>query len=314
VSEPIITNRTATTAGLLLLGALLLARAGAARCQEIEPRAYSNAPVGVNFLIAGYVYTQGSLPFDSALPVKHASIDTSNAVVAYARVLELWGQSAKFDANVPYTWLSGTAEAFGEPLSRTVAGPANAAFRLSVNLHGAPALPMREFAGYRQDLIVGASLQVTAPTGQYDDTRVVNIGTNRWSFKPEVGVSKAIGPWYLEAATAATFFTDNGDFYGGHERAQEPVYSLQGHAIRAFAHGIWASVDATWFTGGRTSLDGVAGNDLQRNWRLGATLAVPLDARSSVKIYGSRGVSARTGNDYDLLGIGWQYRWGGGIP
>jgi hypothetical protein len=298
----------------MLLAASLLAGAGSARGQDIEPRAYSNAPVGVNFLVAGYAYTQGSLPFDSSAPVTHARIDTSNFVAAYARVLQLWGQSAKFDANIPYTWLSGTAEAYGSPISRTVDGPANASFRLSVNLSGAPALSMKDFASYRQDLIFGASLQVTAPTGQYDDTRIVNIGTNRWSFKPEVGVSKALGPWYLEAATAVTFFTDNGDFYGGHERAQDPIYSLQGHFIRSFERGIWASLDATYFTGGRSSVDGVAGDNLQRNWRLGATLALPLSVRSSVKFYGSSGVSARTGNKFDLLGIAWQYRWGGGIP
>jgi hypothetical protein len=295
-----------------VLAGVALAGAGA-RAQDIEPRAYSNAPVGVNFLIAGYAYTRGGLAFDTSLPIDDVSLQTSSAVLAYARVLDLWGKSAKFDVIAPYTWLSGSAVYAGQPIDRVVNGLANTALRLSVNLYGAPALNLEQFRGYQQDLIVGASLRVTVPWGQYDDTRVVNIGTNRWSFKPEVGFSKAIGQWTLEGTAAATFFTDNDDFYGGHARSQDPIYSFQGHAIYSFHSGIWASLDGTYFIGGRTTLDGVRNYDLQQNWRVGGTLAFPVDPHNSIKLYGSSGVSARTGNSYDLVGIAWQYRWGGGI-
>ena len=284
-----------------------------AQAQDIEPRAYSNAPVGVNFLIAGYAYTEGAVPFDASLPVKNAQLKTSNAVLAYARVLDLWGMSGKFDAIVPYTWLSGTAEVRGAPFERIVDGLADARFRLSVNLYGAPALTLNEFRNYEQDLIVGASLQVSVPSGQYDNNRVVNIGTNRWSFKPEVGISQAIGPWTLESQAAATFFTDNRDFFGGNTRSQDPVYSLQGHVIYGSRNGVWGSLDVTYFTGGRTTLNGVEGDDLQQNWRVGGTLAFPVDINNSVKLYASKGVSARTDNNYDLIGIAWQYRWGAGL-
>jgi hypothetical protein len=201
----------------------------------------------------------------------------------------------------------------GEPVERIVDGFADPKFRLSVNLYGAPALTLKEFAGYRQDIIVGASLQVSVPWGQYDTSRIVNIGTNRWWFKPEVGVSKASGPWTLEVTAAATIFTDNTDFYGGSTRSQDPIYSFQGHAIYGFRSGIWASFDAAYFTGGRTTLDGTRSADLQQNWRLGGTLALPVDIHNSIKLYASSGVSARTGNNFDLIGIAWQYRWGGGL-
>ena len=284
-----------------------------AHAQDIEPRAYSNAPVGVNFLIAGYAYTRGGLSFDPSLPVTDENLRTSNAVLAYARVLDLWGMSAKLDAIIPYTWLSGSAEYSGQPVHRVVNGFADSRFRLSVNLYGAPALTLAEFAGYRQDVIVGASLQVGVPWGQYDDTRVVNIGTHRWLFKPEIGISKAQGPWTLELAAGAAFFTDNTDFFGGKTRAQDPIYSFQIHTIYNFHSGIWASFDATYFTGGRTTIDGVRGDDFQQNWRLGATLALPVDLHNSVKLYASNGVSARTDNNFDLFGVAWQYRWGGGL-
>jgi hypothetical protein len=292
---------------------LLVCVGATSRAQEIEPRAYSNAPVGVNFLIAGFAYTTGSPLTDPSLPITDAKIETSNAVVAYVRTLDLWGKSGKFDMNMPYTWLSGTARLDGEPLSREIAGNGSPAFRLSVNLYGAPALTRAEFASYRQDLIVGASLQVIAPWSQYDSSRLVNIGTNRWLIKPQVGVSKVIGQWTLEATAAVTLYTDNDDFYGGSTRSQDPLYALQAHTIYAFRSGIWTSLDATWFTGGRTSINDSLNADLQQNWRVGATLAIPVNARNSVKFYASSGVSARTDNNFDLLGVAWQYRWGGGI-
>jgi len=199
----------------------------AADAQEIEPRSYSNAPVGINFLIAGYGYTQGGFPTDTGMPITDPKLETSNTVFAYARSLELWGKSAKFDAIVPYTWLSGTAVYNGQPVERVVNGLGNPLFRVSINLYGAPPLTLKEFSRYEQDLIVGASLQVSPPWGQYDDERIVNIGTNRWLFKPEIGVSKAFGAWTLEGAAAVTLFTDNNDFYGGNTRVQDPLYSVQ---------------------------------------------------------------------------------------
>ena len=140
---------------------------------------------------------------------------------------------------------------------------------------------------------------MAVPWGQYDDSRVVNIGMNRWLFKPEIGVSKASGPWTLEFTAAATFFTDNTNFYGGSTRSQDPIYSFQGHAIYSFRSGIWASFDVNYFTGGRTTLDGMRGNDFQQNWRVGGTLALPVDLHNSIKLYASSGVSARTDNSFD---------------
>lgn len=292
---------------------LALGTLSSAHAQDIEPRAYSNAPVGVNFLVSGFAYTEGGLAFDSSVPVTNPELETSSAVIAYARVLDLWGKSAKFDVGIPYSDLSGTANYAGQPIEREVSGFGDPTFRLSVNLYGAPALSLKEFAGFEQHLIVGVSLRVFAPLGQYDDTKVVNLGTNRWSFKPEVGVSKALGRWTLEGTAAVTLFTDNEDFFNGSTRSQDPLYSFQGHAIYSYRSGIWGSLDATYFTGGRTTLDGTLNNDLQQNWRVGGTLAFPLGVRNSIKLYASSGVSARTGNDFDLLGIAWQYRWGAGL-
>ena len=298
---------------LLPAACVLAASASIARAQSIEPRAYSNTPVGVNFLVAGPYYTRKGLSFDTSLPLTDPKLETTNVVVGYARALDLWGKSGKFDVIVPYTWLSGSATYRGDAIEREVDGFADPLFRLSMNFYGAPALTLPAFNAYEQDLIVGASLQVSVPAGQYDSTKLVNIGTNRWSFKPELGVSKALGPLTLEFKAGATLFRTNDDFFNGNRRAQDPLYSLGAHAIYSFRSGIWASVDATYFAGGRSTLNGALQNDLQQNWRVGGTLSFPVDVRNSIKLYASSGVSSRTGNSYDLIGIAWQYRWGGGL-
>jgi hypothetical protein len=285
--------------------------AGATRlaAQSIEPRNYTNAPVGASFFVAGVAATDGGLALDPSLPLTEPDLETTSGVVGYARFLDLWGKSAKIDVIVPYVFLDGEALFDGQPVEREISGFADPAFRLLVNFHGAPALDAAEFAGYRQDLIVGASLQVTPPLGQYDETRLVNIGMNRWTFKPELGISKTVDAWTLELALAATIFTDNDDFNRGRNREQDPIYSSQGHVIYNFPKGRWASLAVTYFTGGRTTIDETVKDDLQKNWRVGATYAFPLDAKQSLKLYASSGVEARTGNSFDLLGFAWQYRW-----
>jgi hypothetical protein len=185
--------------------------------------------------------------------------------------------------------------------------------RFSVNFYGAPALSLEEFADYEQDLIIGASLQVSVPVGQYDADKLLNIGTNRWTIRPELGVSKALGPLTLELDVGASFYTDNDDFLGGNTRAQDPLYSVQGHAVYNFRSGIWVAVDGTYYTGGRPTIDGVEGSDALSNARVGLTIAFPVNRHNSVKVYASSGVAARTGGDFDAAGVAWQYRWGGGL-
>jgi hypothetical protein len=280
-----------------------------AHAQDIEPRAYSNAPVGVNFLIAGYAYTRGGLAFDSSLPLTNPNLRTSSAVVSYATVLDLWGKSAKFDVIAPYTWLSGSADYKGEPVERIVDGLSNPAFRLSVNLYGAPALTLKEFADWEQDVIVGVSLRVSPPLGQYDESRLVNIGTNRWSFKPEVGVSKAVGPWTLEIAAAAMFFTDNDEFFGGTTREQEPLYAAQAHVVRSFPSGLWLSAGVAYGAAGETALGGNGLGDDRRNLLYGASVGLPIGGSQSVRLGYIRGETfADVGMDSHSLLLSWALR------
>jgi hypothetical protein len=294
--------------------ALIVALAAGAmvHAQELEPRAYANAPVGLNFLILGYGYSQGDVAFDPSVPIEDAKLTLHGAFLAYVRALDVWGRAGKLDIVLPYASLSGTARVAGQLRERDVSGLGDPRFRFSVLLYGAPALSATEFAEYTPDLIVGASLAVTAPLGQYDSDKLVNIGTNRWSVKPELGISKTLGPFTLEVDTSVTFYTTNDDFFGGRTLERDPLYAVQGHVIYHTRWGVWAAVDATYYTGGRTTIDGKPGERLE-NLRVGVTLAIPIDRRNSIKLHGSTGAISRIGGDFDTLSIAWQYRWGAGF-
>jgi hypothetical protein len=292
---------------------LLLCVAPCTAAQQLEPRAYSNVPVGLNFFIAGYTYSSGGLATDPALPLDNAKLDINAPFVAYAHAFDAWGKSAKFDAVVAAACLSGTAESKGVPVSRDICGGLDPALRVTVNLSGAPAMGLAEFRSYRQDLIVGVSLQVGVPLGQYDPDRLVNLGTHRWSFRPEIGVSKRFGVLTAEAAVGASFYSTNDDFLGGQRREQDPVASAQLHLIFELAGGGWLALNATYYAGGRSTVNGVEQNDEIGNSRLGATFAWPLDRNHSIKLHASDGISARVGSDFTTFGVAWQYRWGAGF-
>lgn len=280
-----------------------------ARAAELEPRAYANAPVGLNFLVAGYSNSEGGLSTDPSLPIQGAHLNINTGVLAYVRTLDVWGKSGKFDVMMPYSRLSGSALVNGLPAERQVSGLNDPRFLFAVNFIGAPALSMQEFANYQQDLIVGASVQVSAPLGQYDPSKLVNLGTNRWSIKPDIGLSKALGAFTLELSAGAFFYTINHDYYGGGSLEQDPLYTTQALVTYSFGGGVWGTLGATYDYGGRTTVNGVQNNDTQGNSRFGAMLALPVNRNYSVKLFASTGVSIRTGSDYNLAGAALQYRW-----
>ena len=284
-----------------------------AEAGEIEPRAYVNTPVDVNFLLAGYAYTDGGLATVGSSPIKDAQLTMHTGLLAYARSLNVWGKSGKFDVILAYSGLTGDATVAGQRRERNVSGLNDPRFRFSVNFFGAPVLSLEEFANYQQDLIIGASVQVSAPLGQYDKERLVNLGNNRWYVKPDIGISKAWGKLTMELSSGVFFFTDNNDFYVGRTLEQDPVYTSQLHVTYNFGKGIWGAVSGTYDHGGRTTVDGVENNDLLNNSRMGATLALPVNRNNSLKLYASTSIHTSIGSDFDLLGVIWQYRWGGGL-
>lgn len=281
--------------------------------QELEPRAYTNLPIGLNFLVMGYAESQGSLSTDPALPIEDAKLKMHTALFAYARSLDLWGRSGKFDVILPYSRLSGNAQFAGAPIEREVSGYSDPRFRLSMNFYGAPALAMPEYRSYEQDLVIGASIQIAPPLGQYDADRIVNLGSNRWTTRTEIGFAKAFAPLTLDMSAGATLFTDNDNYFNGQRREQEPIYSAQANLSYDFGNNIWAALGYTYYMGGRSTVNGVVRDDEIGNSRVGLTLALPLDRNFSVKLNVSRGIVTRIGTGFDIVGVALQYRWGAGL-
>ena len=238
-------------------------------------------------------------------------IDTG--LLAYVRSLDFWGRSGKVDVIVPYSHLEGDAVFAGQQVSRNISGLGDPRLRLAVNLYGAPSLMVPEFRSFDPDLVVGASVQASVPVGQYDASRLVNLGTNRWSVKPDFGFSKSFGAFTADVTAGVTFFTTNHDFFGGQTVEKDPLYSIQTNVSYNIPGGVWASMGATFYSGGRTTANGVRQNDRIDNSRFGLTVSVPIDRYFSIKVNASSGISTRTGTDFDTLGLVGQYRWGAGL-
>jgi hypothetical protein len=298
---------------ILVLALLAIGGAGESSAQDLEPRQYSNAPTGLNFLAAGYARQDGSVLFDPVVQLENASLEIDGPLVGYARAVALGDMSGRVDAVVGRVCLSGSADFQGQRFTRDVCGLTDAKMRVAINFIGAPALSMQEFVGNRDNLVVGASIQLTVPVGDYDPARLANIGSNRWAAKAEIGASKVVRLWTLEGSVAGTFHQDNDEFFGGNMREQDPIYALQLHVVRSFQSGPWLAVDWNHYRGGKTKTNAVPNADFQSNERFGLTLSLPINRRQSIKLNASSGISTRTGTDFDTYGAVWQYRWGAGL-
>jgi hypothetical protein len=197
----------------------------------------------------------------------------------------------------------------GRDSTRSATGFGDPRVRFSVLFSGAPALSPKEFASYKASTIVGGGLQVWVPLGQYDPTKLLNLGSNRWVFRPQLGVSQTLARWVLEAAAAAWLYTDNTNFFGGNTLSQNPIAALQGHVTYQFGQGFWAAADAGYGHGGRTSVNDEEKDTLISNWRLGATLAFPISKHDSIKFAFITGLRAGKGADYSTILGAYQYRW-----
>ncbi len=277
--------------------------------QDMEPRAFSSAPIGTNFLGVGHAYSDGEVSLDPSLPITDVQAKIHVETFGYSRFFALAGRTASASMLLP-TYnadLSGNVGEERRKINRT--GIGDMRFRLAANLLGAPAMTPEEFAHRSPATALGLSLAVSAPTGEYDSRKLINIGANRWAFKPEIGITQPIGNWFIEGSGGAWFFSHNDNFFGGRERTQDPIGSIQVHAGYNFRPGFWLAADGCYWEGGRTAINGVDGNDRQESSRYGLTLSVPLSKDFSLKLAWSNGLMTRVGGDFDTVLAALQYRW-----
>ncbi|PYV73256.1 MAG: hypothetical protein DMG96_23770, partial [Acidobacteria bacterium] len=284
---------TPKTLCIVVVCSVMMARSAAA--QELEPRAYSPSPVGTTFLIASVGRSNGGVTFDPSIPLTGVHANLYSTALGLGQTFGLLGRQALITVALPYVWgnISGQIDEQRGSIIRS--GLADIRIRFSMNLHGSPALTAREFTtSRRRTPILGTSLSVQAPSGQYANKKLINLGTNRWAFKPELGVSYPLRKFDLDFYGGAWFFTDNSQFFPGEfARSQDVLSSAQAHVSYTLRRGLWFAVDSTWYGGGAVRANNGPSTNRQSNTRLGATLSLPLFDHQTLKIAYSSGVTAR---------------------
>jgi hypothetical protein len=294
---------------LIFAGLLGLALAGRASGQDLDPRAYSPNPVGVTFFVAGTGDSKGAVLPDPSLPVTDVNAELQALTVGYGSTFQLFERVASWGISGQYVWADLRGNVASEARRVTRSGLADPKFRLAMTLAGLDALSPAEFARRTPRPTLGASLIVVPPLGQYRSDRLINLGANRWSVKPELGVTFPYARWLLEASAGVWLFTDNDAFFGGTTREQRPLTTFQLHASYTFRPRLWVAASATWYTGGRTVVGEVVKADWQENARLGISASFPITPRDSLQLRYSTGANTRLGADFDTTAILWQRTW-----
>ena len=291
-----------------------LLRAHPCQGQDIEPRRWSHLPIGSNFGGAAYAYTTGDVLLDPELRLENVQFDLQTIGAKYIRSFELLGKSARVDVTQAYQIGTWTGLINGAPARVERSGLADTSLRFAVNLLGAPPLAGKEFADYRAETdcetIVGAGLVVQLPTGQYFEDKLINLGGNRFTFRPQLGVVHNRGKWSGELSTAVWFFTENNDFFNGHRLEQEPAYSADANLIYTFRPGLWLAASVGYGGGGETVINGVSSDNRQCNLGWGLSLGIPINRAIGVKLgyIGSR-TQVRTGLDADTFTCAFSVAW-----
>lgn len=276
-------------------------------CQEMEPRAYANLPRGTNVVALVYGYSSGNVLTDPGKAIEGAKIRAHTVGMGYVRTFSLAKKLARIQITAPLSFINGSATINGRDTGAVRNGFGDARIRFGINLTGSPALAPREFVAYQQKAIFGVSIVTSVPTGLYYNDKLINLGSNRWAFKPEVGVSRRFQRAYAEAYAGVWFYTKNRAYLGNKIQQQKPVYSLQAHTSWMFKKGSWIGLNLNWFNGGQTLVDDVPTGNLEDNWRIGATWSIPLAPRHSLKFQFHIGAFTSTGYDYNLVTAGYQY-------
>lgn len=288
---------------------LLVLNTSLAYSQELEPRSYANIPVGQTFLVLGYVHSEGGLSPSPSVPVEDAELTIDGIALGMAHTFAIAGSSSKVDAVLSRLCEKGSAILQGEEIEGRRCGYSDPKVRLTWNFIGAPALDLKDFSQWQAGLVVGTSVQLSIPTGDYDKDKLINTGANRWVLRPGIGLSYRAKRWYYDIFTSVYFYQDNDDYFNNARLAQDPLYALQGHLIYSLKKGSWISLNANFFRGGETKKNGVSSDDLQENSRFGVTYSKPISRQHSIKLYANTGVITHIGNDFDTLGLAWQYRF-----
>jgi hypothetical protein len=281
--------------------------------QDLDPRAYLWLPVKTNTLITGYSYSHGGVVTDPTLPIEDLEATVHGASLGYVHTFGLFGLTSSAMVAVPYSWAEASGTVVGQAQRITRSGLADSRMRLTVLVHGGPAAGVQEFIKAPKKTLIGISMSMGVPTGEFFSDKLINIGTHRWSFKPEVALSQPIGKrWLLDAYAGVWFFTTNYSFYPGtSKRSQEAMGSFQVHISYNITPRLWVALNSTYYVGGESAIDDMVKDDRQSNTRIGLTAVMPVGKSNSIKLAASTGAIVRVGQDFTTFSFGWQHSWFG---
>lgn len=279
--------------------------------QDLDPRAYVKVPVNANVITTGMSFLDGDVLLDPTVQIEDLEASAQTLSFGFVRSFSFFGQSAQALAVLPYSWAQLSGKVDGLDKSRDLNGLSDMRLRFSVLLLGGKAITTSDMSKPPPRTIIGTSVTVIAPTGEYTSDKLINLGTNRWSIKPELAITQRIGNrWMMDLYTGVWLFTNNNTFYpGSSERKQDPLYSFQGHLSYNINTRTWAAFDATYYVGGQSAINDIYKDDQQSNSRIGVTLSFPVAKRNSVKVAYSQGAIIRTGADFKTVSLGWNYTW-----
>lgn len=288
--------------------------------QDLAPRAYIVTPVHSNAVTLTWSWYDGGVNFNGTIPITGATGTYSVPIFSLYHSFNFFGRSANVTGSLPYAVGNFSGQVLGTNHSLYRSGLLDLSARISVNLMGGPAMEPKQYAKWKQKKILGASLKIIAPTGQYDPTKLINWGINRWAFKPELGYSQRWGNIILDGYAGVWFYTTNPQYYHPPNplpQTEAPVGSLEGHLSYDF-HRVgwlkgsrgWASLDGNFWFGGITALSGIQNlATKQTGSRIGGTISLPYSKHQSIKIAYSDGTYIRFGGNYQNLQVAWQYSW-----
>jgi hypothetical protein len=283
--------------------------------QFSDPRTYENAPAGTNQIELGYAFARGDASIDTSVIVTGAQLDLQQGLVDYTRYFGWFHRLAWVEAGVPVASLTGSIS--GTNVRRSTAGAGDSSYAFGMLLKGGPALNASQFADFKAGTTLGVSFTATAPTGSYDAGRVLNLGADRWSLKPEIGLSHPFGPdgkWVVDTYANVYFYTDNTSYHGVEILRQEPLPGLEGHISYSFNDKVWTSLDSRYSFRAATVVNGVNQDNPQQNFVLGTETNVSLTVRSSLVVAAGKSLVHRNGPSVTAISVRYDYTWGTGSP
>ena len=281
---------------------------------DLEAGLWNHIPLGISFAGGAYAYTEGDISLDPALLLEDVEVKLDTVAAKYIHAFEFLGKTARVDLTQAYQQGRWKGLVDGVPATVDRNGWSDSFVRFAINLHGAPPLRGKEFGAYRattkNETIVGAGLVVRLPTGDYMDDKLINLGQNRFAFRPQIGVIHTRDKWTTEVTAEVAFYTDNDDFFNGKKLEQEPLLFAQAHLIRTLGPGEWLSFSLGYNYGGENTIDGVDKDNLSQNIGWAVNYSYPISRQSGIKVsYINSRSKESTGIDTETLAFALVFAW-----